>query len=143
LASIHRKTNPQPLLRPLLDFQPLRMLDDNIKLQGRSNCLAESAKSDPSPQLPQALETTYSNSRHSRLMSRTRSNNGYGCNGGAEDIMAAVDDRNFEGCGIVVQPLLKCTGTEAITTSQIPEVSLWRGNGSWFSLLVPVRCVCK
>ena len=73
------------------------MLDIEEKLDDIPCSLPGSSKSDSSPDLPKALEATYSRSKPDHSISRTRSNNGYGCDGGAEDNVVALSGNDPEG----------------------------------------------
>jgi hypothetical protein len=73
------------------------MLDIEEKLDDKPSPPPGSSYTDSSPHLPKALEATYSNSRQDRSISRTRSNNGYGCDGGTEDNVVALSGNDLEG----------------------------------------------
>jgi hypothetical protein len=79
------------------------MLDAEEKVADRSNSPAGSSKSDSSPSLSKDLKVTYSNSRRERSISRTRSNNGYGCDEGTEDNVVPVVDGDLERRAVVVK----------------------------------------
>lgn len=77
------------------------MFNAEEKLGARPSSPTGSSKSGSSPQLSKVLEATYSNSRRDRSISRTRSNNGYGCDGGTEDAVA-VSGIDLEGRAVAV-----------------------------------------
>lgn len=72
------------------------------KLGVRPSSPTGSSKSGSSPHLSKELEATYSNSRRDYSVSRTRSNNGYGCDGGIEDAVVAVSGIDPEGRAVAV-----------------------------------------
>lgn len=73
------------------------MLDVDEKSAAEHTLPPGSPRSDSSPQLEKELEASYTNSRREPSISRSRSNNGYGCDEGTEDNAVAVSENDCEG----------------------------------------------